>query len=117
MIPVNTGGEGGSEDFGLSQGFQRERRGSSCGQKSTKGGLRKTDSRQYGGGGKGVIEYYRALWKDQVSFKLRKHLIQGSGGGGRRILVYHIVFMGRGRGSLFGKRIQRAVHARFPDSC
>ena len=70
-----------------------------------------------GGGGKGVIEYYRALWKDQVSFKLRKHLIQGSGGGGRRILVYHIVFMGRGRGSLFGKRIQRAVHARFPDSC
>ena len=29
LIPVNTGGEGGSEDFGLSQGFQRERRGSS----------------------------------------------------------------------------------------
>ena len=41
MIPVNTGGEGGSEDFGLSQGFQRERRGSSCGQKSTKGDNRK----------------------------------------------------------------------------
>ena len=53
MIPVNTGGEGGSEDFGLSQGFQRERRGSSCVQKSTKGGPRKTDSRQYGGGGEG----------------------------------------------------------------
>ena len=53
MIPVNTGGEGGSEDFGLSQGFQRERRGSSCGQKSTKGGPRKTDSRQYGGRGGG----------------------------------------------------------------
>ena len=76
MIPVNTGGEGGSEDFGLSQGFQRERRGSSCGQKSTKGGPRKTDSRQSGGGGVGVvIEYYRALWKDQVSFKLRKHFV------------------------------------------
>ena len=76
MIPVNTGGEGGSEDFGLSQGFQRERRGSSFVQKSTKGGPRKTDSRQYGGGGgKGVIEYYRALWKDQVSFKLRKHFV------------------------------------------
>ena len=45
-------------------------------QKSTKGGPRKTDSRQYGeGGGKGVIEYYRALWKDQVSFKLRKHFV------------------------------------------
>ena len=27
------------------------------------------------GGGKGVIEYYRALWKDQVSFKLRKHFV------------------------------------------
>ena len=41
MIPVNTGGEGGSEDFGLSQGFQRERRGSSCVQESTKGDNRK----------------------------------------------------------------------------
>ena len=41
LIPVNTGGEGGSEDFGLSQRFQRERRGSSCGQKSTKGDNRK----------------------------------------------------------------------------
>ena len=41
LIPVNTGGEGGSEDFGLSQGFQRERRGSSCVQKSTKGDNRK----------------------------------------------------------------------------
>ena len=41
LIPVNTGGEGGSEDFGLSQGFQRERRGSSCGKKSTKGDNRK----------------------------------------------------------------------------
>ena len=28
-----------------------------------------------GGEGKGVIEYYRALWKDQVSFKLRKHFV------------------------------------------
>ena len=28
-----------------------------------------------GGGGKGVIEHYRALWKDQVSFKLRKHFV------------------------------------------
>ena len=41
MIPVNTGGERGSEDFGLSQGFQRERRGSSCVQESTKGDNRK----------------------------------------------------------------------------
>ena len=28
--------------------------------------------------------------------------IQGWGGGVRRILLYHIVFMGRGRGSVFG---------------
>ena len=55
MIPVNTGGEGGSEDFGLSQGFQRERRGSSCGQKSTKGDNRKLIpvNMEEGGGGEG----------------------------------------------------------------
>ena len=78
MIPVNTGGERGSEDFGLSQGFQRERRGSSCVQESTKGDNRKlipVNMEEGGGGGKGVIEYYRALWKDQVSFKLRKHFV------------------------------------------
>ena len=77
MIPVNTGGEGGSEDFGLSQGFQRERRGSSCGQKSTKGDNRKLIpvNMEEGGGGKGVTEYYRTLWKDQVSFKLRTHFV------------------------------------------
>ena len=103
LIPVNTGGEGGSEDFGLSQGFQRERRGSSCGQKSTKGGPRKTDSRQYGGGGKGVIEYYRALWKDQVSFKLRKHLIQGSGGGSEDFGLSHS-FHGERKGITFWQK-------------
>ena len=38
LIPVNTGVGGGSEDFGLSQGFQGERRGGgSCRQKSKKG--------------------------------------------------------------------------------
>ena len=76
LIPVNTGGERGSEDFGLSQGFQRERRGSSCVQESTKGDNRKLiPVNMEEGGGKGVIEYYRALWKDQVSFKLRKHFV------------------------------------------
>ena len=75
MIPVNTGGEGGSEDFGLSQGFQRERRGSSCLQKSTKGENRKLIPVNMEEGGEGVIEYYRALWNDQVSFKLRTHFV------------------------------------------
>ena len=41
----------------------------------------------------------------------------GVGGGVRRILLYHIVFMGRGRGSVFGKRIQWGVYAHFPNSC
>ena len=61
MIPVNTGGEGGSEDFGLSQGFQRERRGSSCGQKSTKGDNRKlipVNMEEGGEGGHRILQNF-----------------------------------------------------------
>ena len=61
MIPVNTGGEGGSEDFGLSQGFQRDRRGSSCGQKSTKGDNRKlipVNMEEGGEGGHRILQNF-----------------------------------------------------------
>ena len=81
-------GSGGIGGFWLITGFSGGEEGGSCRQKSKKGRLQKIDSRQYRGGG----------------------------GGGRKILVYHIVFMGRGRGSLFGKRKQRGVHAHFPNS-
>ena len=90
LIPVNTGVGGGSEDFGLSQGFQGERRGGAVVAKRVKRG------------------YYRKSIPVNTGV---------GGGGGRRILVHHIVFMGRGRASLFGKRIQRGVHAHFPNSC
>ena len=77
MIPVNTGGEGGSEDFGLSQGFQRERRGSSCVQKSTKGDNRKLIpvNMEEGRGGEGGHRILQSFMEGSGQFKLRKHFV------------------------------------------
>ena len=66
-----------------------------------------------GGGGKGVIEYYRALWKDQVSFKLRKHLIQGSGGGGSEDFGLSHSFHGEREGITFWQKNTKGSSCSF----